>query len=64
MTTNKTCDNCSRPLEPGPLAAKRAPHQRFCGRLCRQAWHSRERAEGIALLKQKREQDGKGKSDE
>lgn len=45
----KHCLHCSKPIQPDALAAKRAPHQRFCSKVCRQGWHSNQRALGAAL---------------
>lgn len=56
MPEAKLCDYCSRPIEPDELTAKRAPHQRFCSKDCRQKWHSEQYSKAMALL---REQEAK-----
>lgn len=48
----KNCDNCSKPLGPLPPTAL---HKRFCSANCRAEFHAKERAQALALLRQRRE---------
>jgi hypothetical protein len=49
--TEKTCEQCDRPFYP------REAKQRFCCRLCSEAWWVAERSRAMALLRQQQQEE-------